>query len=107
MKIYTLIETKAEDYGSIDITIRPIISTVWDKEAKDKLKEIVRGYFYDYLYTAENEEYMEECENDPRMADFEQVYQFFLSDDAMSWGVNEWVGNSIEFTIVETELNIE
>lgn len=107
MKIYTLVESKAQDYGTIHIDVRLIMSTLSLNEAQDKLKDVAKDYFYDYLYVNENEEYMEVCETDPRMEDFEQMYQFYLAGDKMSWGVNEWNGICIEFTIVESEINME
>lgn len=106
MKIFTIIKTTATDMGSLSVETEVIYSTTWKEESMNRLKETVREYFYDYLYTNDNEEYMEECEKDPRMADFEQVYSFFLSTDEMWWGVNEWNNTAIQFEILTTEVNI-
>lgn len=104
MEIYTLIKTRITDMGSLSAETEVIYSTTWKEEVINRLKETVREFFYDYLYTDDNEVYMEECQKDPRMADFEQVYDFYLSSNGMWWGVNEW-NTAIQFEILT--INIE
>lgn len=89
MEIFTIIKTTYTDYGCIELNTEVLGAIDNIEKAKQIHKKVVFDFIFDNLFN-DNEEFQKECLTDERMKDINNVYNFYLSENEMWWGIQEW-----------------